>query len=123
MALYPCTVCLKRYAGKSNKGYIGWNRGGYSDRQVLDLCGRHVDELRETVQRQGRLLERDEVLVDDSPVAEKCTLCTVDATSTTWWAHIYDRTVGKEVYVTDACDQCRPDYASFAVEASRKPKK
>jgi hypothetical protein len=119
MALFPCTLCNKRYAGKSNKAYVGWTKGIYSDRKVLNLCAFHIDMLREQLQRQGLLIERDGVMVDDgaTPVA-KCLLCTTDPVTTIWWAHLYDRSLGKEVYAIDACDKCKPSLAGMPVEAS-----
>lgn len=112
MALFPCDVCGKRYAGKSNKAYIGWTRGGYSDRKVLNLDAFHIDVLRGSAETQANLLEKDDVVVNpDLGVSKVCQLCTVDPTTTTWWVHLYDRSLGKMVYVTDACDRCTPAYA------------
>lgn len=119
MALFPCDVCGKRYAGKSNKAYIGWTRGGYSDRKVLNVCSFHADVLHEQATRTAELLERDDVMVNPDLVVSKiCTLCKVDGTTTTWWVHLYDRSLGKLVFVTDACDRCRPPYAQDAPSAA-----
>lgn len=124
MALFPCTVCGKRYPGKSNKAYLGWTNGAYSDRAILNLDPFHLDQLREKVERQGKLIERNDVMPEDpGPVSATCTICTVDPVSVTWWLHLFDRTVGREVYVVDACNRCEPDFFSMAPEASRRPEK
>lgn len=118
MALFPCSICLKRYPGKSQKAYLGWTRGAYSDRKVLNLDPFHLDQLRDKALHQGYLLERnDQMVTDPGTVPLTCPLCKVDPTTTTWWCQIYDRTVGREVYVVDACERCEPDFFTFAAEA------
>lgn len=117
MALFPCALCNRRYAGKSNKAYIGWTKGMYSARQAVNMCAFHIDMLREQCVRQGTLIERDDVLVaENAGVSETCTMCRSEPATMTWWAHLYDRSLGKEVYAIDACDRCEPTLAGMPVE-------
>lgn len=117
MALFPCSICQKRYAGKSNKAYVGWNRGIYSDRQIMNLCAFHIDMLREQLVRQGALVERNgDMLSDAEAPAPHCVICTTDPVTTTWWAQLYDRSLGKEVFVVEACDRCTPNLAGIGLK-------
>ena len=107
MAIFPCDVCRKRYAGRSNSAYIGWMAGGFSDRRKYNLCQNHAEELEAKLQKHMALIEVGGVMqTDNTEIAGTCEVCGLEPTQQTWFANTYYRTKDNAVWVRGVCQKC-----------------
>lgn len=107
MAIFPCDLCRKRYAGRGNSIYIGWMQGGFSDRRKLNLCPAHVDLTIQSLAKHLTLIERGGVMQSDSAeISSTCETCGLEPTTQTWFANTYERNSDPSVFARGVCEKC-----------------
>lgn len=107
MAIFPCDMCHKRYAGKGNTIYIGWLGGSFTEREKLNLCPNHAEGVMQWIRGSFTLIERGGVMqTDDAEIGRTCETCGLEPTAQTWFANTYLRSDDPEVYALGVCKKC-----------------
>lgn len=119
MALYPCDIDGRRYAGNGNSAYAGWAAGSYSERKRYRLCSAHLQEFRDTAERTMRLVARGDMsfeLSDDGRT--DCWQCGLEPHTVMSFLHLYDRNAEPETYVMHTCAKCNSRFVLDGLKSS-----
>lgn len=107
MAIFPCDMCRRRYPGRGNTVYLGWSAGSHNDREKLNLCSIHVDQVQAWLQENLKLIEVGGVMqTDETEISRTCERCGLEPTTQTWYANTYIRTADPAVYAVGLCEKC-----------------